>query len=478
MVPEGLRGIGWVAGANWGVQAIRIATLTVLAGALTPKTFGIFAFALAIFTVAQAIAGLGLSDALVVRPNLARRTVATALALAAASGIAWMAIFAAGLATMRALNPQLGELAILGAMIPGVLLANLANVALAIPRRKKAFPALAMAILVGEAAGSAVGIALALNGHGIDSLVYRYLATSAVMAAVGLWLVRSHAALPAGGEVRELFALGWPVAGSETLAALRNRGDEMLIGLLFGAGVLGVYAIARRYVDALRSALPAVIGDHAWPVLASLRDDPRAFARQLRQAQLLVAGFVWPAFVALGVLAYLWVSGVLGPDWTRAVPVVCTLALVALIQSAMAIPVLAVVGLGHTAVRLRLDAVVTAVTLSAIVALSPLGLIGFLIALIGASIVTLPYQWQRIVPLLPVASRELLAPLAFPLGVNLAVAAMLVLLVTFATPFAGWVATISAGAAVTALVPLSVGVLRRREAAQPRQNRDSRCPPP
>ena len=90
---------------------------------------------------------------------------------------------------------------------------------------------------------------------------------------------------------------GLPVAGSELLTAVRNRGDELFIGALFGAVVLGIYSIARRYIDALRSALPAVIGDHAWPVLASLRDEKAGFTRQLRRSLVLTAAFVWPVFV-------------------------------------------------------------------------------------------------------------------------------------------------------------------------------------
>lgn len=466
-IPEGMKGIGWVASATWGVQAIRLITLAVLASYLLPATFGFFAFALAIFTIAQPIVGMGIPEATVVKPELEPNSVASGLMMATLSGTMGMAVMYVGFLVMSQLDPQLDELRSIGWMIPGLLLANIANASLAFPRRQKNFSALALAFVAGESAGSGIGIYLAISGEGIDSLVWRYLVTAAVMAAFGLWLVRHQFARPSMTAGKNLLRYGLPVAGSETLAALRNRGDELLVGALFGAATLGVYGIARRYVDAVRAALPAVIGDHAWPVLASMRDNSRAFAKQLRRSLILVGGLVWPAFVGLGILASQWVPIVLGPDWFAAIPVIWALSAVGILQSAVAIPILAIVGLGHTAAKLRLDITLTVVTLAMILALSGLDLVGLLIAILTANIVVLPYQIRTVSDRLPVGLAQVLPAMVVPLIANLVLAAGLVAIATQLAGTLSAIAICAAGIALCALVPMILILARGTIAYHP-----------
>ena len=455
-----MQGIGWVASSTWSVQAVRLATLTVLANLIAPDSFGFFAFALAIFTIAQPVVGLGLSGAIVVVPKLEQDTVATSLALTTIAALLGMAFMGVGLSIMQMLDPQLAHLKAMGVMIPGLLLTNIANVALAVPRRAKQFRQVGLAMLIAEAVGSAIGIAIAVSGAGMDALVWRYVSTSAVMALIGLWLVRKHLTMPRPSSIRSLLDYGLPVGGSELLTAVRNRGDELFIGALFGAVVLGIYSIARRYVDALRAALPSVVGDHAWPVLASLRDHSADFARQLRRSLLLIGAFAWPVFVALAALASLWVPIVLGAEWSQTVRVVQVLCLVAIIQSAVAIPVLATVGLGFTAARLRMDLVLTVVTVLAIAALSPLGMHGLLGAIFFANLLVLPYQYRVVSRILPIPLREVLPVLLLPLLTNACLAVALVLLVGSLPQTLGVWPTLLIGIALSGVVPLAELVRR------------------
>ena len=462
-VSDKLQGLGWVASSTWAIQGIRLVTLAVLTNYLAPDTFGFFAFALAIFTIAQPIVGLGISGALVVAPKLEHDTIANGLLVASLAALLGMVLVGGGWIVSMALDPQLSQLPILGFMIPGLLLSNIANVTLAVPRREKQFRQLGFAMLAGEVGGSAVGIALAANGHGIDSLVWRYLAISLIMAAIGLWLVRRHLTMPRLRESGELLRLGLPVAGSETLVALRSRGDELVIGALFGAVVLGIYSIARRYIDALRAALPAVVGQHAWPVLASLRDHSAGFTRQLRRSLTLIGVFVWPIFVALAALAPLWVPTFLGSEWSPTIRVIQVLCLIAIVQSAVAIPVLAIVGLGFTAARLRLDIVLTIATFVAMALLASFGMRGLLGAMLAANVLVLPYQFHVVARHLPVHLREVMPVLAFPLAANVLLAAVLITLVGAGTTFLGEWPTMAIGTALAGLVPLAALLQRWAE---------------
>ena len=92
-----LQGIGWVAGSTWASQAVRLATLAILANFFPPDTFGFFAFALAMLTILQPVIGLGLSGALVVKPKLAEDDLANCVLLSILAAFLGMALALAGL---------------------------------------------------------------------------------------------------------------------------------------------------------------------------------------------------------------------------------------------------------------------------------------------------------------------------------------------------------------------------------------------
>lgn len=464
LVPPGVGGLGWVATSTWGIQTFRLATLAVLVNFLPPADFGFFAFALAIFTVAQPIAGLGLPGAMVVAARLERSDVATALVLSLASGLIVAGMLGTGLMLLQRLNPQMDQFNILFWMTPGLVLSTIANTALAIPRRDRRFKALSVAMLAGEAVGALAAILLAYCGYGLISLTTRYVATAAVMSIAGLWIMRHRLHLPSASTARPLVLLGLPIAGSELLAAARHRGDELLIGALFGATILGLYSVSRRYIDALRAALPAVIGDHAWPILASMREDQHRFSEQLRRSQLLVAALVWPAFVVAIVLAPVWIPFLLGEEWVGATPVAQVLGLAALIQTALAIPLVALVGMGHTRASLRIDAVVTMITLLAIAGGAPFGMHGLLAGLLLATLVSLPYRYVVLRKLLDQRMDRFASHLVLPLGANAALSVVLETLVLPLSARTGPVLTGLLSAAIAGLVPLAVYRLRRNVA--------------
>lgn len=453
-----------MATSSWGIQAFRLATLAVLVNFLLPAEFGFFAFALAIFTVAQPIAGLGLPGAMVVAPKLEQADVAAALAMSLVSGLLVAGLLGTGLLLLQWLNPQMDQFDILFWMVPGLVLSTIANTALAIPRRDRRFRALSVAMLAGEAVGAISAILLAYRGFGLVSLTARYVATAAVMCLAGLWLTRHRLHLPSASAARPLILLGLPIAGSELLAAARNRGDELLIGALFGATILGLYSVSRRYIDALRAALPAVIGDHAWPILAAMREDQRRFSKQLRRSQLLVAALVWPTFVLAIVLAPVWVPFLLGGEWIGAVPVARVLGLAALIQTALAIPLVALVGMGHTRARLRIDVVVTMFTLLTIAGGAPFGMQGLLAGLLLAALVSLPYQYMVLRKLLEHRIDGIARDLVFPLVTNIVLAVILVTLVLPSSDRIGPVLTGLLAAAIAGFVPLAVHRMRRNVA--------------
>lgn len=461
-VSEKLHGMGWVAASTWGVQAIRLLTLAILSNYLPPITFGVFAFALAIVTIGQPIAGLGLSSAIVFRPDLDRQDVSSAIAAAAVSGGLAMLVLLL-LVAIHPFNVAPSQNVLLAILVSGIFFTNIANVTVAVPRREKRFAVLATIALVSELVGSALGIAIAVSGGELESLVFRYFLTSAAMAWLGLVVVRSQITMPSFEKAKALVREGLPISGSETLANIRERGDELLIGALMGAAPLGIYSIARRYVGALKAAIPAVVNNHASPVLASLRDDTAGLANQARRSLTLVTAGAWPAFVALGVLASVWVPLLMGDSWLAAIPVIAVLSGIAAIRGAVELPLVALVSLAHTGTRLRLELFLGGATLLGILIGAQYGIPGLLWGLVAANLLIVPYELWTAQRMLPIDLNAFARTVGIAAAANIALILFLTQIVDIAGPVIGPVMTIAFSLAFAVLVALAL-MLRRQSA--------------
>jgi len=90
------------AGVRWGaidqvVQVIvRFGVTLVMARLLQPSDFGLFALAMVVGNLAGLIVGLGMSDAIIQRRDLAPGHVTTAFTISAASGVGLAALIAGG----------------------------------------------------------------------------------------------------------------------------------------------------------------------------------------------------------------------------------------------------------------------------------------------------------------------------------------------------------------------------------------------
>lgn len=402
-IPSLAAELSWVAVLSWAVQGVRLATLLVLARLLTPADFGQFALAAGVLTLLQTFAGQGLSAALVLIPKLEPGHVPSAIARAVLTGMAAIPfVIVVGL-----LMPAWADWRVIAALSPGLVAASLSAIALAVLRRERDFRRIAMIGVGCEIAGSLAGVIAALNHMGVWSLVVRQLGTVALTALVSVVLIRGALnALPSVRQARELSRLGRPVLAGHILVAARERLDEILVGWLFGPAALGLYSLARRYVEAVSGLIPAVIANRAWPVLASVRDNPAEFRRELGQSLRLTALFGWPAFLLIALLAPDWVPLLLGEQWTAMAPFVRILALIAAIRSIIGLNITALVAGSEHRLRLLLEAGLTIITLAALALAASWGAVVAAGVMAAAVVLAAPFELWVIGRVLPLSAKS------------------------------------------------------------------------
>lgn len=178
--------------------------------------------------------------------------------------------------------------------------------------------------------GAVVSILLAAAGAGAMSLVVGRLAGAAVSAL--LFLHYSPLPYRLGLDrrlVRPLLGFGLPLAGASIIVFLVGFVDQVIVGHVLGAALLGYYVLATNlagwpltlFSQPLRSVAPALF--------ARLQHDPHLMSRSFDRVLRPLAGVALPACAALAAAAPELVRFVYGAEWAPAGVVLRWLAILA-----------------------------------------------------------------------------------------------------------------------------------------------------
>ena len=360
-----IRWMAWATVARLGQDVINVAGRVILARLLWPEAFGLFTLAFAVAFGVKLAFQLQIEAAIIQRRDLDDDLLSTAhTSLVALSGTGALlgAVLArplGGLLGQPDLAPLL-ELLSLSIVIDGV-----GGVPRARLSRNMAFRTLTWVDLGAESAGTGIAIAAALLGAGALSLAIHAVVVSLTEVAL-LWTATPWRPVRRwrSAEFRELARFGWPLVGRRGIDYLVQQGDRVVIGYVFGASALGLYAVALRLVRRVAERINAIFDRVAFPAFTQTRDDRPRTRRGFLDAVRLQAAVIFPLSIGLGLLARELVPVVLGRRWTSAGPLMVIVACRAAVSSLGVLPRAALLAAGHPRVLLRLSMVAAAVFVS------------------------------------------------------------------------------------------------------------------
>ncbi len=323
-----IKGFVWSAGESFGVAALSFVTFAVMARVLEPRDFGIVALATVFVFFSNLFVAHSFADVVVQREQLEADHLHTAFW--STVGVA-LALMAACQAIAEHAAQLLGEPAlaqVLHLLSLAIPIGALGCVHQALCRRNMRFDALAVRSLAGRAVGAAVGIAMALNGFGLWSLVGQQLVgtlatTLATFTAVA-WRPRLRFSWR---HLREMWAFGLNVSTSQIVAGAGEQVLKLMIGSLFGSVALGYFTIAWRMVQLVRSLVSSAVYHVGLSAFARLQADRAAMGRAFVQSTRIacLAGFPIAAGIALSGEPLL--LALFGAKWNPSVPLLTVLAL-------------------------------------------------------------------------------------------------------------------------------------------------------
>jgi polysaccharide transporter, PST family len=330
-----VRGVTWTVLRSVSSRIVGSAVFIALARMLEPADFGTVALASVFVVLISVLVESGFAEALIQRDQVTPRDLNSAFWVNNAIGIALatvLIVFADIIAEPLG-QPQLAPvLRVLSAVF---VFSALASVPQAILRRELAFRAIALRGVAATLVGGAVGIAMAIAGAGVWSLVGQMVANALVGTAI-LWAMcswRPGWSLSAS-SLRELLRFSAKILGERLALFASRRSDDLLIGLVLGPVALGFYTVAYRILLILTETIIWTIEGVAFPMLSRLQNDKARRTRAFYALTWLCAAVAVPAFLALAVLAPELTRVAFGPRWVDAIPVMQALALVGIPHAA------------------------------------------------------------------------------------------------------------------------------------------------
>ena len=296
--------------------------------------------------------------------------------------------------------------------------------------RERGYRALAFRTIIGQGAGTLVGIVSALTGAGAWALVLQQF----VISAGGALALLLRCPRPPGRTIRwmrlrELLRIGLPLTASTLVYHARYRLFALLMGGTAGAAALGQVHMAFRLIDAVRELAFTAQWRLMLPLLSERQTDMPAMHAEVDRCLGWSSLLAFPLCAAMAVSIQPVVQLLLGPVWQPA-----GLAALPLIGLAawlfLAFPAgVAVVARGEPRYTLIANIAGVAATVVGVLTLRPATPVQAVLVWLGAQLFISPY-------ILHANARVLAMPLFRPLraGMPMAAAALLATFAAFLMP--------------------------------------------
>ena len=306
--------------AKFGGQLASWCITLVVIRLLVPGDYGLMAMATVIMGLLTMIAEMGFGASLVqaVRfdvEGLRRLSGATLLINLAFMGVLFAA---APLVAHLYAEPRLA--AVIHVTCLQFALNAFAVIPDALLRRAMRFRALSLIEIGSGLAGNASTLALALTGHGVWSLVFGALVTTAVRTGV-LQLMHPLRATPRFSWVGALgmVRFGAGVTTTRIFSYFSNQADMLVGGRLLGREALGIYSVALHLATLPMQRVSSVINDVAFAAFAQIQADSAGVSRNLLLAIRLLAFLSFPTLWGIAAVTPEIVGLALGERWSDVV---------------------------------------------------------------------------------------------------------------------------------------------------------------
>jgi O-antigen/teichoic acid export membrane protein len=313
--------------------SLNLGSNVLLARLLTPQDYGLIGMVTAVTGFVTLFKDLGLSMATVQQEEINHEQVSNLfwvnVTLGVVTGLITIGI-APGIASFYQ-EPRLIWITI--ALASGFIMGSLGVQHSALLNRQMQFKTLVINDILSMSIGVVAAIVAAFYGLSYWALVIMPL-TTAVTSTIGVWLACSwRPGLPLRRSgTRTMLAFGSNLTGFSIVNYFARNLDNVLIGRVWGAQQLGLYAKAYQLLLMPISQINAPIAAVAVPSLSRLQKDPEKFRHHYLKALSVIAFLTMPIITLMIVTSEEIIELTLGSQWREAATIFRLLAISAIVQ--------------------------------------------------------------------------------------------------------------------------------------------------
>jgi O-antigen/teichoic acid export membrane protein len=330
-------GLGWSGFSQLIRETLRLGIGILLARLLTPEEFGLVGMIYVFTGFATLFGDLGLGAAIIHRRDLEEAHMTAAFWANVVAGCLLTVLFIAGSPLIAAFYDEPALRPLTRVVAFQFVISSLKVVQLARFNRDMEFRTLALIETGSAAVAGGLGIAMALMGFGVWSLVAHSLAGSAITTA---WMWITSPWKPGvhfrRRKLEDLLGFSSNLLGYEIFNYWIRNADNLLIGRVVGSAALGIYSRAYALLLMPSAQITRVVGRVMFPALSSIQSDTARVRDVYLRTLQAIAFLTFPMMVGLFVVADDFVFALLGVQWAAVIPVLRLFALLGLTQSVKA----------------------------------------------------------------------------------------------------------------------------------------------
>jgi lipopolysaccharide exporter len=318
-----VRGLGWTSGTLVLTTSLQLFYTAAISRLLEPSAFGLMAAAMLSLRFVTFFSHLGLASAVIQRAELDDRDVSTAVRLSISVGLG-VGLAAALLAPLFAELVRMPDATnVIRWIAVGIPVGSCGGVALALLRRSLRFRAISLISILAYVVGYlVVGIATALNGWGVWSLVAATLSQSVVTLIAALLTLRPPLrSRYSTTSAKALVRFGGTVLITGLLDFLTSSIDTLTVGRYAGAGALGQYSRATYLVALPVENATTAVSRVLLPGLSTVQSEPRRFIGAVTMTIGLQTPVIMAGTAMIAAASPALVPWFLGPGWEEAAEV-------------------------------------------------------------------------------------------------------------------------------------------------------------
>ncbi|MBW1936731.1 MAG: lipopolysaccharide biosynthesis protein [Deltaproteobacteria bacterium] len=314
-----------------------LARTIVLARVLSPNDFGLFGISLLALSVLNTFSQTGFQAALVQKKGDIKPYLDTAWTVQVIRGFVLAGILFGIAPYVASFFGEPMAAPLLRVLGLSAIFQGLTNIGVIYFQKELEFHKRFIYMFSGTLADLGVAIPAALILRNAWALVFGLLAGNFVRMAVSYFI---HPYRPRvwldGPKVKELYTFGKWILGSSVIVFLATQGDDIFLGKVLGATVLGLYQMAFRFSNLVATEITHVTSQVTFPAYSKLQDNvPKLREGFLRTIEA-VTSVALPITAGILILAPDFVQLFLGEKWLPMVPALRILSISGLIRSVTA----------------------------------------------------------------------------------------------------------------------------------------------